>query len=216
MCRENATYVGYATHNAGDMCSENTIHGENATYVENDIYFEKDTDSSLFMYSVNNTHSENNTDIENDIYIENNIVADKISKSRITMQIAARELYFTAKASAVNINRLSNQCFQQFMLVKQAKGAIHAIALYYNLLARSRDNPNAYVIKAIRGGATASLEDEQRAVSISEAAETIFKKIGVDILQKDLDEALSLLALKNFSQDQIKRELDEFTKRITQ
>jgi hypothetical protein len=216
MCCENDTYVGFNTHGTGNMCGENTTRSENAAYVENAIYLENEIDSPVYMYHENTTRSENDIDIGNDIYIENNIVVDKLSKSKITIQIAARELYFTAKASAVNINRLSNQCFQQFMLIKQAKGAIYAIALYYNLLARSRDNPNAYVIKAIRGGATASLEDEQRAVSISEAAETIFKKIGVDILQKDLDEALSLLALRNFSQDQIKKELDEFTKRITQ
>jgi hypothetical protein len=216
MYRKNDTYAGYATHNAGNMYSENAMRVENAMRSERDMYIVNEIDNPIMMYSENAMRSENNTDIVNDIYIENNIVVDKLSKSKITMQIAARELYFTAKASAVNISRLSNQCFQQFMLIKQAKGAIYAIALYHNLLTRSRDNPNAYVIKAIRGGATASLEDEQRAAGISEAAETIFKEIGVDILQKDLDEALSLLALRNFSQDEIKKELDEFTKRITQ
>jgi hypothetical protein len=132
------------------------------------------------------------------------------------MSITARELYFTAKASMVNIDKLTNQCFQQFLSVKQAKGPKYAMALFYNLLTKSRDNPNAYVIRAIQQGATASLEDEQNALVISEAAETVLKKIGVEILERDLAAAFSKLSVRGLTQDQVKEELNLFTKRITE
>jgi hypothetical protein len=129
--------------------------------------------------------------------------------------MAARELFFTAKASRVNVDKLTNQCFQQFLSIKQTKGSKYAIALFYNLLSKSKDNPNAYVVRAVQQGATASLEDEQNSVWIVEAGDDIFKEIGVDILQKDLEAALSKLYLNGQSQALVKDELDSFTARIS-
>jgi hypothetical protein len=176
-------------------------------YSYNNIYSENNA-------AENNTHVENDTCVENNTYIESNIVNERLSKSKITIRITARELYFTAKASLVNVDRLTNQCFQQFLSVKQAKGSIYAIALFHNLLIKSKDNPNAYVITAIKQGATPSLEDEQKATNISNAGETVFKKIGIEILQRDLEAALSQLSIYGLSQEQIKEDLDSFTKRI--
>jgi hypothetical protein len=221
MCIENTTYRENDTHlsSSSSLNSKNNNYGDDRNYSSNNTYSDNDT------YVINETYTgndicidngtlKNDTYIDNNIYIENNIVSEKILKSRITMQVAARELYFAAKASQVNINRLSNQCFQQFISVKQSKGSKYAIALFRNLLSKSRDNPNAYVIKAIQQGATATLEDEHYADGIAAAGETIFKKIGVEILQRELDEALSVLFLHGLSQEQVREDMDMFTKRI--
>jgi hypothetical protein len=184
-----------------ETCIENTTL-ENATYSENTI---RKND----MYSKNDTR-------ENTTYLENATLNERLSKSIITLRVAARELYFTAKASLTSIDRLSNQCFQQFLSVKQAKGANYAMALFLGLLTKSKENPTAYVIRAIQQGAAPSQEDQRRAESISKAAETVFKKIGEEILQRDLDLALHLVSLENFSQGQIQEELNLFTKRISE
>jgi NDP-sugar pyrophosphorylase family protein len=203
-------------------CIENTTYSENATPISSSSSFFKENNNykDVQIYSLNNTYSENATRIENDMYIErdicieNNIIANRISNSRITKQIAARELYFTAKASHVSISKLSNQCFRQFLAVKQEKGQKYAIALFRNLLTKSRDNPNAYVIKAIQQGATASPDDERSADVISRAGDTIFKKLGEEILQRDLDAAFSMLSMHGASQSQVIEELEWFTNKI--
>jgi hypothetical protein len=203
ICRENDIHSDFATYRENDtlkraMCSENNTYSENTIHTENDIYRENDT------------HSENTT------YSENAIVAEKLSKSKITIKIAARELYFIAKASSINIDRLSSQCFQQFLSIKQSKGANYAMALFLNLLSKSRENPTAYVIRAIQQGASPSPEDQRKAEMISNAGETVFKKVGEEILQRDLDTALSRISLSGVSQDQIQEELEVFTKRISE
>jgi hypothetical protein len=203
---EKDTRVGRDTHSNNDTL-ENTIRNDKDIYSKNDIYIENNT-------LENTIRSDNDTRNKNTIYTENNIVVEKLSKSKITLRVAARELYFTAKASGLNPDRLTEQCFQQFLSVKQSKGSRYAIALFHNLLTKSKDNPNAYVIRAIQQGATPSLEDEQRAENISQAGETVFKKIGVEILQRDLDSALSQLSLAGHSQEQLNEDLDLFTRRI--
>jgi hypothetical protein len=138
-----------------------------------------------------------------------------LSKSKITIKIAARELYFTAKASSINIDRLSNQCFKHYLSLKQSKGSNYAMALFLSLLSKSRENPTAYVIRAIQQGAAPSQEDQRMAGMISKAGETVFKKVGEEILQRDLDLALSRISLSGIPQNQIREELDAFTNRIS-
>jgi hypothetical protein len=234
LCVENTTYrdnaIPYPSSSSilnnknnnyyqGDIYTGNNMRVENETRENNtrsanntdgvlDIYIEKD------IHSNNATYTENNTHLENDIYIENAIVTEKLSKSKITMRIAARELFFTAKASMVNIDKLSKQCFQQFLSVKQSKGANYAIALFHNLLTRSKENPTAYVIRAIQQGAAPSHEDEKRAETISRAGESVLRKIGEEILQRDFDSAIAQLSLAGASQKALWEEIDSFVKRI--
>ncbi|MDR1019671.1 MAG: helix-turn-helix domain-containing protein [Synergistaceae bacterium] len=229
-CSENATLApcssscsnnilnnkNYYYYRGDDNYSENATHSENTTCSENDIYSENNILAENAMCLENNIRSENTTYSENDIYSENNTLSEKLSKSKITLLIASRELYFTAKASQTNIDRLSNQCFQQFLSVKHAKGANYAMALFLGLLSKSRENPTAYVIRAIQQGAAPSQEDQRRAEVISKAAETVFKKIGEEILQRDLDSALQQVSLGHLSQNQIQEELDLFAKRISE
>jgi NDP-sugar pyrophosphorylase family protein len=207
---ENAIYHEKDMYSASNTSSKHNIYINNETYLENNARIDND------IYSDNDICIGEDTQVKNDIYVENNIVKEKISKSKITINIAARELYFTARASGVSVDKLTNQCLQQFLSVKQAKGAKYAVALFNNLLTKSKDNPNAYVIRAIQQGAKPSREDEMRADSISEAGETVFKKIGVDILERDLEAALSNLSLSGFTQEQIRSELDSFTARISE
>jgi hypothetical protein len=201
--RDTANYIENATLEP-DIYSESTTHSENTIRVENDTYSENN------IYSGNTIRSKNAT------YSENTTLAEKLSKSKITVRIAARELYFIVKASHVNIDRLSKQCFEQFLAVKHAKGANYAMALFLSLLSKSKENPTAYVIRAVQQGAAPSREDQRRAESISKAGETVFKKIGEDILQRDLDSALLQIAQEGVSQNQIQEELDIFTKRISE
>jgi NDP-sugar pyrophosphorylase family protein len=213
--REEINHIGNAT------CSKNDIHSDYDTCRENATY-EKETHSENNIYSVNTTRLENatcsvnDTHIGNATYRENAIVTEKLSKSKITIKIAARELYFVAKASSINVDRLSSQCFQQFLSIKQSKGSCYAMALFLSLLSKSRENPTAYVIRAIQQGASPSPEDQRRAESISKAGETVFKKVGEEILQRDLDAALSRISLSGISQNQIQDELEVFTKRISE
>jgi NDP-sugar pyrophosphorylase family protein len=206
--RDPVTYIGNTT------CSENTTL-EPQTYIGNAIHSENDISFENATYSENNTHIENDTYIENATYSETTTLVEKLSKSKITVRIAARELFFVVKASLVDMDRLSKQCFEQFLAVKHAKGANYAMALFLCLLSKSKENPTAYVIRAIQQGAAPSREDQRRAEIISKAGETVFKKIGEEILQRDLDFALSQIALEGVSQSQIHEELDIFTKRIS-
>jgi NDP-sugar pyrophosphorylase family protein len=209
------------------MCIQNATHRENDTpacssssFKENNYYNDAQRYDLNKEASSNNIYVDNTTHVENDIYverdtrIENNTIVGRISNSKITKQVAARELYFTAKASHVNISKLSNQCFRQFLAIKQEKGQKYAIALFLNLLTKSRDNPNAYVIKAIQQGATASPDDENRADIISRAGDTMFKRVGEDILQRELDAAFSMLSMTGASQNQVMEELEWFTNKI--
>jgi hypothetical protein len=222
LCVKNATCSENTTHiPCSSSCFNNKNYYYRGGYSGNTTHIENSTRHENAMYSVNNTCRENGMCNEYDIhdkrdtYIENTILVEKLSKSKITMKIAARELYFTAKASLTNINRLSGQCFQQFLAIKHSKGSNYAMALFLSLLSKSKENPTAYVIRAIQQGATPSQEDQRKAEAISRAGETVFKKIGEEILQRDLDLALSQIYLEGVSQDQIQDELDSFTKRIS-
>jgi NDP-sugar pyrophosphorylase family protein len=209
-CSENTIHIGNAMYGGNNTHIKNAICSENNICIENDIY------STNVSYGDNATCSKNTTYSENDIYIKNTTLDKNLSKSKITQRIAARELYFTAKASQINIDRLSNQCFQQFLSVKHAKGANYAMALFLGLLTKSKEDPTAYVIRAIQRGVTPSQEDQRRAEIISRAAETVFKKIGEEILQRDLDSALQQVSLGDLSQSEIREELDLFAKRISE
>jgi hypothetical protein len=81
-------------------------------------------------------------------------------------------------------------------------------------LSKAKDNPTAYVIKAIQQGATASQEDEVRAEKVLKAGDAIFKEVGVDILHKELENALLLFSLNGQSQKMIKEECESFIARM--
>jgi NDP-sugar pyrophosphorylase family protein len=226
LCSENTTC---SENDTLFLCSSSSIYNnknnyyykdpitniENATYSENDTLV-ADARIENTTYIGNDIYSENTMCIENAICSENNTLNEKLSKSKITVRIAARELFFIAKASRVNIDRLSKQCFEQFLTVKHTKGANYAMALFLSLLSKSKENPTAYVIRAIQQGATPSREDQRKAEIISKAGETVFKKIGEEILQRDLDFALSQIVLEGVSQNQVQEELDIFTERISE
>jgi hypothetical protein len=214
MCSKNAT----CSENDIGPCSSSSLKTKNNYYRDYSVNATCSENAMLEDETCvgNDTYSKNNIYSNNDMYSENDIVAEKLSKSKITMRIAARELYFIAKASSVNIDRLSNQCFKHFLSLKQSKGSNYAMALFLSLLSKSRENPTAYVIRAIQQGAAPSREDQRMAGIISEAGETVFKKVGEEILQRDLDAALSRISLSGVPQDQIQEELDVFTDRISE
>jgi DNA-binding transcriptional ArsR family regulator len=183
---------------------------ENKTGIENEMNTESDTGTE------NETGIENETDVKFNIDesdIDSNF-KNKLRNNIISLKFSAQEFFFIAKASKVNIDKLTEQCFKYYHDLKGDASKKYANGLFLNLLSKAKDNPNAYVVKAIQQGATASHEDEIRAEKILEAGDAIFKELGVDILRKDLENALLLFSSNGQSQNIIQQECKSFIARM--
>jgi hypothetical protein len=208
--------------------TENNTGAELDTHMSSSSFYNKTTSTTIGEMSTeemdirNDAHIESNTGNEFDTYTESNtgnksidsVFKKRLHNNAISIEFSAQELFFIAKASKVNIDKLTGQCFKYYHDVKGDIGGKYTNGLFLNLLSKAKDNPTAYIIKAIQQGATASLDDETRAEKILKAGEDIFKKIGVDILQKELEVALLLLSSSGKSQEIIQQECKAFIKRM--
>jgi DNA-binding transcriptional ArsR family regulator len=179
----------------------------------------KGMDIETNMGAESNTDCEISTRIGNDTEVNtikhfDTMLKNKLHNNIVSLKFSAQEFFFVAKASKVGIDKLTEQCFKHYHYIKGNMGGKYANGLFLALLSKAKDNPTAYVVKAIQQGATASPDDEIRAENVTKAGESIFKEIGVDILRKDLENALCLLSSNGQSQETIQQECRIFVERM--
>jgi hypothetical protein len=176
---------------------------------ENDTRVDSETGTEFDMGPENETGTEFDTDDKSvDVVFKNKLHNNVLSK-----KFSAQEFFFIAKASKVGIDKLTEQCFKYYHDMKGNMGKEYTNGLFLSLLSKAKDNPMAYVVKAIQQGATASPDDEIRAEKILKAGETVLKEIGVNVLRKEMETALSFLEVQ--SQETIRRECETFVARMT-
>jgi DNA-binding transcriptional ArsR family regulator len=229
MSKSNILTQLEALENAGLIATlGRDISGRMITFplgIENETGIESDTQlcsSSIYKKTTTSEGTENGMGIENETGIGFNtdkndidsMFANKLRHNIISLKFSAQEFFFIAKASKVCIDKLTEQCFRYYHNLKGETNVRYANGLFLNLLSKAKDNPTAYVVKAIQQGATASQDDEIRAEKILKAGDAIFKELGVDILRKELENALLLLSSNGQSQNMMKEECESFVARM--
>jgi hypothetical protein len=187
-------------NNNNNMYTESVTHYENETGTE----FVTDTEFVTFREDAKNIKPES----------EESELKNILRNNLISLKFSAQEFFFIAKAAKINVARLTNQCFQQYHDLKNKMGDKYTNGLFLSLLSKAKDNPTAYVAKAIQQGASASPDDENRSEMVLRAGENILKEVGIDILRKDLETALASLSLEGQAQAAIRQECDEFVRKI--
>jgi hypothetical protein len=168
---------------------------ENVTGSENGIGFSMTNTSG----TDNNTRSENGTHIGENIFPSQYQLPSSIQNisNRFAKRAAANEIFFLILAASKFPDDFSRQAFSVYFDLFNQKGKEYANGLLYSLLLAAKENPSAYFVKAVRNGAEPNNKNIKIAKNIITASESVFLKIGVDILPKDFSVIAELLNISS-------------------